>query len=154
MRRIRNKYRQPKKRWNLADIAEEKQIVKEFGLRQKREILSSKEFLRQFRRRARQLTATKDKVAEKVLIEKLVKLGLLKKGAVLDDVLALTLNDVLGRRLQTVVQKKGIAKTLLQARQLIVHGHIAVSGRRTTVPSYIVPVEEEGKISLYAKPGK
>ncbi len=150
MRRIRNKYRRAKKRWNVTDIAEERQILKEFGLRRKKEILAAKEFLRQFRRRARQIIATKNRTAERVLIEKLVRLGLLKNGANLDDVLGLTLKDVLGRRLQSIVHKKGLATTLLQARQLITHGHIAIAGRRVTVPSYIVCADEEDKIALYA----
>jgi small subunit ribosomal protein S4 len=151
MKRIRNKYRRAKKRWDATAIAEESQIIKEFGLKKKREILATKELLRRFRERARELIAKKDKMAEKVLIEKLIKLGLLKNGACLDDVLMLTIKDVLNRRLQTLVYKKGLANTILQARQFIVHGHIAISGRRTKIPSYIVPVNEEEKITYYGK---
>ena len=35
-----------------------------------------------------------------------------------------------------------------QARQLIVHGHVALKGNKITVPSYLVRKEEEGKISF------
>jgi small subunit ribosomal protein S4 len=70
----------------------------------------------------------------------------------LEDVLALTVEDILERRLQTHVYKKGLANSIKHARQLIVHGHIAVDGRRVTIPSYILDVEEEKKIGYYGEP--
>jgi len=57
--------------------------------------------------------------------------------------------SVLDRRLPTLVFRKGLAKTPLQARQLIIHGHVSVAGRRTKFPSCLVPVEQERKIMLY-----
>ncbi len=50
------------------------------------------------------------------------------------------------RRLQSLVHRKGLAKSPKQARQLVVHGHIRVGGRRITSPSYLVPVEQEETI--------
>lgn len=70
-------------------------------------------------------------------------------GSRLEDVLALSMEDVLERRLQTRVYKKSLSNSLKHARQLIVHGHIAVDNRRVTIPSYIVSVEEERKIDYY-----
>jgi small subunit ribosomal protein S4 len=106
--------------------------------------------LRNYRQRARELIAEKNKEKEKILIEKMAKLGFLpKKESTLDDILALNITNVLDRRLQTLVLRKGVAKTPMQARQLIVHGHISVVGRKTKFPSYMVPVEEERKISLH-----
>jgi len=67
---------------------------------------------------------------------------------VLDDVLGLTAENVLERRLQTLVYRKGLAKTLHQARQMVVHGHIAINGRRVTSPGYLVPRDEEDKIEI------
>jgi len=55
----------------------------------------------------------------------------------------LTVEDILERRLQTIVFRKGLAKTIHQARQLITHGHIAIGNQRVTVPSYLVTREEE-----------
>ncbi|MCQ4335807.1 MAG: 30S ribosomal protein S4, partial [Sulfolobales archaeon] len=52
-------------------------------------------------------------------------------------------------RLQTIVFKKGLARTIHQARQLIVHGHIAIGGRRVTSPGYIVKKSEEDLIDFY-----
>ena len=157
MKNIRNKTKSPKRLWDSARIKDEKVLVSEYGLRRKKEIRSAEETLRRFRRRARNLIAIPDQEKEQVLINKIFKLGILKdKSAGLDGILTLTENDVLGRRLQTVVFKKGMAETARHARQHIVHGHIAINGRRTDVPSYMVPVEEEEQIGWYGgfKPKK
>jgi len=65
---------------------------------------------------------------------------------VLDDVLDLTVEAILERRLQTLVFRKGLAKSIYQSRQLITHGHIAIDGKKVFSPSYIVPKNEEDKI--------
>jgi small subunit ribosomal protein S4 len=57
----------------------------------------------------------------------------------------------LERRLQTLVFRKGLAHNINQARQFIVHGHIALDKKRTRWPSMLVPLSEEGKISFYEK---
>jgi len=66
----------------------------------------------------------------------------------LDDVLRLTINDILDRRLQVFVYRMGLARSLYHARQLIVHGHILVNGRRVTSPGYMVKREEENNIKV------
>jgi len=66
----------------------------------------------------------------------------------LDDVLKLNVRDILSRRLQTVVYRKGLARSIKQARQLIVHGHIKIKGRRVTFPSFLVPKAIEDEIEL------
>jgi len=153
MRRIKNRYRRPKTPWNSIQIKENKELISKYGLRRQKEILVAREILRRFRERARTINATKNKTEERVLLEQMARLGLLEKGKAVDDVLALTVDDILNRRLQTVVFKKGLAKTMKQARQLVVHHHVAISGRKTNVPSYIVLAEEEGKIGLYKENG-
>ena len=135
--------------WNANLIAEDKKILEEFGLRRKGEIWKAKSILRGFRRRARELTALKDTKKEKELIGKLVQLGMLKENATLDDVLSLNLQSILNRRLQTLVFKKGIAKTPNQARQMIVHGHIEVEGKTVSFPSYLLPVGEESSLKMF-----
>jgi small subunit ribosomal protein S4 len=47
-----------------------------------------------------------------------------------------TLISLLERRLDTVVYRLGFAPTPLAARQLVVHGHILVNGRKVDRPSY------------------
>lgn len=84
---------------------------------------------------------------ENELLTRLKKLGILQETAVLDNVLDLTIEDILERRLQTIVFRKGLARTIHQARQLVTHGHITIGVRRVTVPGYIVPKEEESQIN-------
>jgi len=148
MRRLRKKFKRHRMGWSTALIEEEKGLLKEFGLNRKKEILRARETLRQYRRRARELIAVGNKEKEKVLIEKLVKLGILENNSGLDDVLALTVNDILKRRLQTIVFKKGIGKTIKDARQRITHGHIFIGDKKNRYPSYMVLVEEERKIKV------
>ena len=50
--------------------------------------------------------------------------------------------SLLERRLDNVVYRMGIATTRRQARQLVNHGHIAVNGRKTDIPSFTVKVGE------------
>jgi len=149
MRKIKRKFKKPKSPWDKERMDKEDQVIETFGLRRKREIWKAESILRSFRRRARDLAAKRDKEQEKILLAKLHKIGLLGKNANLDDVLSLTLENLLERRLQTIVFKKNIANTPKQARQLITHGHIAVEGRRVIYPSFIVTRDLEDKISFY-----
>ena len=48
------------------------------------------------------------------------------------------LNELLERRLDNVVRRAPFARTIWQARQLVVHGHIAVNGQKVDRPSYQV----------------
>lgn len=148
MKKQRKMYTRPMKLWNKERIETERKILNEFGLRRKRELWRAEALLRKFRRIVRGLAAKKDKEKEKVLIKKLIGLGVLNEGAGLDDVLGLTVNDVLDRRLETIVFKKGLTNTPKQARQFIVHGHVAIGGRKVIYPSYIVPRDEEDKIQV------
>lgn len=152
MKRQRKAYKTPTKPWNKQRIEREREIVKSYGLRKKKEIWKFETLLRKFRRLARQLAAKRDEKQEKILLVKMVKLSLLNEGATLDDVLGLNLEMFLDRRLQTVIFKKGLANSPKQARQFIVHGHVRIGERKVTYPSYIVPREEELKIKVYVQP--
>jgi small subunit ribosomal protein S4 len=151
VKKQRKKYEIPLKPWSAERIAAERKLLRAYGLRKKQEIWRAESVLRNFRRLARTLVAKRDKAAEAILLTKLQRLGLIKPGATLDDVLALTIEKVLDRRLQTIVFKKGIAATHAQARQFIVHGHIAIAGRRARWPSQLVLAEEEDKVTLHEK---
>ena len=48
----------------------------------------------------------------------------------------------LERRLDNLVYRLGFAATLRQARQMVVHGHILVGGKRIDIPSYSVKLGE------------
>ena len=149
-KKSRRKWVSPGHPWVKERLQRELELIGKYGLRNKRELWIAEAVVREFRMRARSLLALPEperSQAAKSLIDRLYRLGLVNKDAVLDDVLGLTVENVLERRLQTIVFRKGLAKTIHQARQLIVHGHIAINGRRVTSPGYLVPRDEEDKIS-------
>jgi small subunit ribosomal protein S4 len=153
-RKLKNKFSRPKRLFYVSRILEEKSLKKEYGLKNMRELWVSLAELKKYRREARRLLSLSEEErkrdAEKIL-SKLIRLKILKEGADLDNVLSLTVRDILERRLQTVVYRKGMAATILQARQLITHGFITVNGIKVTAPSYYVDAEEEKAIA-YSKP--
>ncbi len=148
MKRQRKKYETPSKKFDKKRLESERGILKNYGLKTKKELWRVEAQLRKYRRLARELAAKHDKEKERVLVQKLVGAGILKEGSVLDDVLDINLEDFLNRRLQTVLLKKGLVTTAKQARQLIVHGHVKIGERRITYPSYFVAKSEEEKIQL------
>jgi len=152
-RKLTKKYSTPSKLFDKSRIIEEKRLVREYGLKNMRELWRAMETLRKIRRQARRLQALGEEATEagKPLMNKLQRLGLAKPDSTLDDLLGLTVSDILDRRLQTIVYKKGMARTIKQARQLIVHGFIAVNGQKVSRPSYMVRVDEENNIT-YTKP--
>ncbi|MBI4415899.1 MAG: 30S ribosomal protein S4 [Euryarchaeota archaeon] len=150
----RKKYDRPSHPWEAERIKAENELLRKYGLKNKKELWRAQSFLSHIRGRARELQALiryGNKQAEKErdeLIARLVRLGLLPlEGATLDDVLALDVEAVLSRRLQTVAYVKGLAFNPRQARQFIVHGHLAVRGRTVRVPGYLVPRTEEETIT-------
>lgn len=145
MRRLRKKYRTPRKPFERDRLIEEIRLVGSYGLRNKKELWRAKTLLSEIRRRARKLLAIDPSERindERALISKLYKLGILDKDASLDDVLRLRVEDILERRLQSVVWRLDLAKTPHQARQMIIHRHITVNGRIITAPSYLVKRED------------
>jgi small subunit ribosomal protein S4 len=154
-KKLRKKYDTPKHPWQKARIDYEKGLVRDFGLRNKQEIWRADTMIRKFRRIARGLVGVpidQRKGEEEKLIGKLQKMGLLKEGSTLDDALSLKTEDLLARRLQTLVWRKAISSTLTQARQLITHGHIGVNGRKVSSPGMLIDIENEGKLDWYGKP--
>jgi small subunit ribosomal protein S4 len=153
-RRLRNKFERPKKLWDVDRIRHDKTLKIEYGLKSMSELWRSTAELKKFRREARRLLSLTEEErrgdAEKIL-RKLARLGIMKDGSVIDDVLSLEVRSVLERRLQTVVMRKGLARTMPQARQLITHGFIAIGGRSTTRPGYMVTLEEEAAVA-YKRP--
>lgn len=148
-KRIRKTYSVPRKRWDLARIEDEAKVVERFGLKNKQEMYRAQAQIRTFRKSARTIFSLEPSIASKrkdELMRKLSTLGLLSESATLDDVLGLKEVDIMNRRLQTVVFHKGFAKTVKQARQLIVHGKILIDGKRATSPSTLVPKDVEPKI--------
>jgi small subunit ribosomal protein S4 len=79
-------------------------------------------------------------------MKSLSRIGLVSSESTLDDVLNLQVNDLLSRRLQTLVLRKFGFKTSYQARQAVIHGHIMIGDRKVNIPSHIVTLEEEKNI--------
>ena len=148
-RKHRRKFSRPKHPWKTDRIKEEKELCMKYGLRNKREVWKTKSKLGRIREQARRLLALTGEEAEKEkgdLITKLNTWGIKIKSV--DDVLGLTVEDLLERRLQSVIHRKGLTNTSKQARQFIVHNHVFVGGYTVNVPSYIVRAGEEDAVRL------
>lgn len=153
----RKSYDTPKHPWQAARIEPEVELVKAYGLRNKREVWKAHSELKKYREIARKLLAESikgesnghAKTDGENILNRLKKYGILRTDAVLDDILSLDVNNFLERRLQTQVHKQGLSNTRRQARQFIVHGHIAIAGRKVTIPGYLVTVDEELSIGYY-----
>ena len=151
----------PKRPYNTEALMEELRVIGAYGLRNKRELWKAHTELSTLRGRARDLLsldAAEREVREKALIEKLALRGLVMENGRLEDVLTLSVEDLLERRLQTYIFRRGMASSLFQARQLIAHGHIAVNDVKITSPSYQVKITDEetldyAKSSPYNNPG-
>lgn len=162
-KRNRKQYEKPKDIWNLARISSDNAFIDEFGLKNMKELWKVQTEISRIRRNVRMLlsgSSVQSSFVQEKMLARLSKLGISSAESSLDNLLDLKENAFLARRLQTLVFKKGLAKTAKQARQLIVHGFIAIDGRRVNRPGYIVDVTEERHIGYYkpieigAKPPK
>ena len=144
-------YNTPSHPWQKVRIEEERTLIHQYGLKNKKEIWKANTKIRSMRRQARKLTASSgDEQAQKekgLLLSKLNRIGLLEQDSGLEDVLRMTAENILDRRLQTQVYLQGLASTAKQSRQLIIHGHISVDGAVTRVPGMIVTRLQEKNIS-------
>jgi small subunit ribosomal protein S4 len=77
------------------------------------------------------------------------RLGLAREDATLDDILNLKIEDLLERRLQTIVMRKTGTSSPYQARQVVSHGHVSIGNRKVNIPGYIVKAEEEHQIMIH-----
>ena len=149
IKKQRRKYETPRFPWRTDVLQSELKLLGQYGLRNKRELWRHETMLSKFRGIARSILGMPEEEGEKLkqqLLGRLNRLGILHETAVLDDVLDLSIQDILERRLQSLVFQKGLTKSVYQARQLITHGHVAVGGRKVTSPSYLVLREEEGEV--------
>lgn len=149
----RRKYSRPKKRWEKERIEDEKVLLEEYGLKNKKEIWKMESILKNFALQAKKLIplqTNQASIEKSQLFKKLSLYGLVAETAKLEDVLAITLKDILERRLQTLVYRKNLARSIKQARQFIVHKHIMVGDSEITAPSYLVLKQEEPLINFVA----
>ncbi|PSP48887.1 30S ribosomal protein S4 [Halobacteriales archaeon QH_7_69_31] len=135
-------------------IAEEGDLLGRYGLANKEELWRAQSELRDYRREARRLLGEAQGDVDAAgeagsdFMGRLQRIGVLDDEEGLDDVLSLDVTDILERRLQTVAYRQGLANTVEQARQFIVHGHVTVDGARVNTPSYTVEVAEEERVAF------
>lgn len=150
-KRLRKKYATPIHPWNQLTIGDERATKKEYGLKNKKEFYRINAFLKKYKNIAKHLIARKTLQGEKEkqqIMNKLQNLGLLSAGAQLTDILNLQPKDVFERRLQTLLLRKNLARSIKQARQFITHRHIIIDGKEITAPSYLVSLAEEATIGF------
>ena len=148
-RRLKKKYKTPNNPFEKVRMVEELVLLGKFGLRNKKELRKHKFALSHFRKLARENRALPENIQKIRFIDlrdSVAKLNLVSDDAQTDDILSLTIENILERRLQTFVFKTGLAKSIIQARQLIVHRHIAVAGNTIDSPSYLVKKKDEEQI--------
>lgn len=147
-------YQKPRKSFQKEKIIAERDTKQLYGLKNKKEYYRAESAIRTKRATARKLLALDLEqriLREKELLDSLIKQGILNGKPTLEDVLVLSPQALLERRLQTIVWRKGLANTAKQARQFIVHGHIAVNGKKINKPNYLVKADEENNIKYYKK---
>lgn len=153
----RPKYDTPPHPWKADRIEEEHAIKANHGLKNMTEIWKAKSALRRMRRQAMKLIGRVDTSEGHYLREKeamlssLYRKGLITSDAILDDILSLSAEDILNRRLQAQVYYKGFACSMKQARQLVVHGQICIGNQKVTIPSYPVSRDEEEMIQYHPR---
>lgn len=147
----KKKYRRPLMIWNEELLAEHGNFLKDYGLKNKKEVWRISSALKSIHDQAKKLTASKTEQSKKEaaqLIKKLSKYSLVSEKSKLEDVLSLAAKDLFDRRLQTIVVKRGLAKTMKQARQFITHNHISIGDQTINSPSYLVKSSEENIVTF------
>jgi small subunit ribosomal protein S4 len=150
----KKKYVSPRVPFDSDRFEQELQLIGTYGLRNKKEIWMHRTELSNYRRQARNLLAlppSERAREEKELIDKLSRIGILSGDLTLDNVLNLTLENLLERRLQTIVFRKGLAASMHHARQLVVHGHIGLNNHRVMTPARFITTAEQEHITYTTK---
>ncbi len=142
----------PRHPWRKEQLEEELRLLGEYGLRNKRELRRHETQLSEIRGIARALLGSTEEQRgqlERQYLKRMSRLGILPETANVDNILDLNVKDLMERRLQTLVFRTGLARTIHQARQFVSHGHIGIAGEIVTVPGYFVKKDEESRISFH-----
>ena len=152
-KKLRKSYRRPRRIWNSDQLSSELYIIGSYGLRNKRELWKAQTKVANFRNQARKLlalTLEERQEKESLLLSFLNRLGLANTSS-LDDILNLKIEDILERRLQTIVMRKMGIKSPFQARQVVAHGHVSVGNQKVNLPGYLVKKQDESRILVHVE---
>lgn len=147
----------PRRPYEKERLDRELKLVGEFGLRCKREIWRVQYALAKLRKAARTLLTLDPKDPKRIfegaaLLRRMNVYGLLEdKENDLDAILQLTTEKLLERRLQTIVFRQGLAKSIHHARVLIRQRHIRVGSQVVNVPSFNVRTSSMKHIDFSTK---
>ena len=142
IRRQHKKYERPLRLFEKDRIEDENKFKEKYGLKNKKEIWKMKFAVKKIRNQAKGLIMSRPEEQD-AFISRIVKKGLIKSGAKIDDILGMTIDKYVERRLQTLVLRKGFSTTAKGARQMITHRKIMIGDRIVNVPSYMINLEEE-----------
>jgi len=150
-RRNRKKFNKPKNVYNLIRIEADRALIKEYGLKNMRELWMVQTELSRLRRNVRMLLAGTPGLegVQEGIVSRLFNLGIIGNDVQLDMILGLKEDDLLNRRLQSRVFRNGLARSMKQARQLITHGFISIEDIKIDRPGYVVRLKEEDRIGYY-----
>jgi len=154
-RKAKKNYTRPSSIWKSDQISSELYVVGSYGLRNKKELWKAQTEIARIRNQARSLLALPIEVRhekETKLLNYLSRFGLVSNNSTLDDILNLKIEDILERRLQTMVMKRSNLKSPYQARQIVVHGHVSIGNRKINLPGYLVKKDEETEILVHLTP--
>ena len=150
-KKSRKTYKTPRHPWQKARIDSEKEVRKQYGTVTKKEIWKMDSLLKSFQDRIKKAatgTSEQEKTEEEALLKKVRSYKLISENENADKILSLGLEDIMARRLQTIVFTKQLARSVKQARQFITHGHITINDQIITSPSYLVTEDEEAHVKF------
>merc|ERR1712023_510806 len=154
LRNFDKKSKPPRRPFEKERLDAELKLIGQYGLKNKKEIWRVRLALAKIRSTARVLLTKDEKDPQRIfegqaLMRRMIRYGILDEDKQrLDYVLSLNVENFMERRLQTLVFKRGLAKSIHHARVLIRQRHIRVGRQIVNVPSFMVRNESQPHIEF------